>query len=315
MKGNTWCDHLICTASSLGLWSSVVRKRVATNRTIILLWNAFQTSGSNLMDHTNNLDLTVEVLEVPEVHLVCSKPQERVNDDGGGDVVKVAQLLRSHPGGGSRARLGHHLERLNLHRDLVFEQVTPKITIHHLLYRCLENDVKISVQSLDLRHYISNFPRVPVLGQVTCTSFLWPSKLRETASKTRRHPWKETFIQLKRLLSSLYDIFSRKKLPSAIDRHWNLTYFKVVSCKNSLLGSLTFLCIKVKETISAPIGAARVSKPSIFVRNWGEFFASWEKLLGVELTQLSAKVGQEERQIRQVDVTDNLPQDALVVFQ
>ena len=130
MKGNTWCDHLICTASSLGLWSSVVRKRVATNRTIILLWNAFQTSGSNLMDHTNNLDLTVEVLEVPEVHLVCSKPQERVNDDGGGDVVKVAQLLRSHPGGGSRARLGHHLERLNLHRDLVFEQVTPKITIH-----------------------------------------------------------------------------------------------------------------------------------------------------------------------------------------
>ena len=36
----------------------------------------------------------------PEVHLVRGEPEEGVDDGGGGDVVKVAQLLRPHPRAG-----------------------------------------------------------------------------------------------------------------------------------------------------------------------------------------------------------------------
>ena len=88
-----------------------------------------------------------------------------------------------------------------------------------------------------------------------------------------------------------------RKWTAAIDRRWKLTDFKAVVCENLSQTSPTFLRLENDETTPAPFGAARVSGSSIFVRNWGEFFAFWEKLLGVELPQLSAKVGQEERQI------------------
>ena len=44
----------------------------------------------------------IHVVYVPEIHLVRGEPEEGVDDGGGGDVVKVAQLLRPH-----RAGLGH----------------------------------------------------------------------------------------------------------------------------------------------------------------------------------------------------------------
>ena len=38
---------------------------------------------------------------------MCGEPEEGVDDGGGGDVVKVAQLLRAHPGHRGRGRLDH----------------------------------------------------------------------------------------------------------------------------------------------------------------------------------------------------------------
>ena len=140
---------------------------------------------------------------------------------------------------------------------------------------------KFLLDSTGARAFISNFPRELNFRSGNKTPFLL--HLETPGNGPRGHPTLRKRLRLPKIEHTwlLWEIYFSRKQESAIDRSWKWPRFKGPSCTNSLLEFLTLLYIKGGVAISAPLGATAVFLSSIFVCNWGEFFASREKLWGV----------------------------------